>query len=369
MKTGTRFIASLAAVAAALPLGFASAASFSGVVAASRTVEVYAPIGGQVAQVNVRVGDCVSAGDAVAELKAEAVYAEAAGTVTGVFAEPGDNAETVAGKYGALMYIEEESVYSISASTENAYNTTANKFVHVGETVYLSCYSDATHIGTGIITAIEGTDYSVDVVSGSFLVGETVTVYRGDSATAANRIGRGTLNRKSPTAVTAQGSVVNVAVQDGDTVQRGDLLLTTLNGDFDGLYMSGTAIASDVSGTVAEVRLEQGASTEKGGVAAVIYPEGEMRVEASISEYDLEQIAVGDAVSVELLWNQDSGASYPGVISMISAVADEAQVSADGETETTYTVYVDFTPDENTRYGMSAVVSTLEDGGDIADSE
>ena len=54
---------------------------------------------------------------------------------------------------------------------------------------------------------------------------------------------------------------------------------------------------------------------------------------------------------------------------MISAVADEAQVSADGETETTYTVYVDFTPDENTRYGMSAVVSTLEDGGDIADSE
>ena len=26
----------------------------------------------------------------------------------------------------------------------------------------------------------------------------------------------------------------------------------------------------------------------------------------------------------------------------------------------TYKVYIDFTPDENTRYGMSAVVSTLE---------
>ena len=362
MKTRTRFIASLAAIAAALPLSVASAASFSGVVAASRTVEVYAPIGGQIAQVNVRAGDVISAGDAIAELKAQAVCAEAAGTVTGVFAEPGDNAETVAGKYGALMYIEEESVYSISASTENAYNTTANKFVHVGEAVYLSCYSDASHTGTGVITAIEGTSYSVDVTSGSFLVGETVNVYRGDSATAANRIGRGTLNRKSPTAVTAQGSVVSVAVQDGDTVQKGDLLLTTLSGDFDGLYMSGASIVSQVGGTVARVNLEQGASTEKGSVAAVIYPEGEMRIEASVSEYDLAQLTVGDTVNVELLWNQDSGASYTGVISMISAIANEAEAGADGDAETAYTVYVDFTPDENTRYGMSAVVSTLDDG-------
>ena len=316
MKTRTRFIASLAAIAAALPLSVASAASFSGVVAASRTVEVYAPIGGQIAQVNVRAGDVISAGDAIAELKAQAVCAEAAGTVTGVFAEPGDNAETVTGKYGALMYIEEESVYSISASTENAYNTTANKFVHVGEAVYLSCYSDASHTGTGVITAIEGTSYSVDVTSGSFLVGETVNVYRG--AAAASRIGRGTLNRKSPTAVTAQGSVVSVAVQDGDAVQKGDLLLTTLSGDFDGLYMSGASIVSQVGGTVARVNLEQGASTEKGSVAAVIYPEGEMRIEASVSEYDLAQLAVGDTVNVELLWNQDSGASYRKILHRMS---------------------------------------------------
>ena len=27
----------------------------------------------------------------------------------------------------------------------------------------------------------------------------------------------------------------------------------------------------------------------------------------------------------------------------------------------TYTVYVDFTPDANTRYGMSAIVTTLDD--------
>ena len=364
MKNASRILASLVAVGAALPLSFACAASFSGTVTASRSVEVYAPIGGQVEQINVNVGDHVSAGDDIAQLKVESVYAQEDGTVTGIFAEPGDDAETVSTKYGALMYIEGESVYSISASTENAYNTTETKFVHVGETVYLSCYSDSTHTGTGVITSIEGTDYNVDVTSGSFLVGETVTVYRGDSAVTTNRIGRGTLNRKSPTAVTAQGSVVSIAVSDGDTVKKGDLLLTTLSGDFDGLYMSGTTIASDISGTVAKINLEQGANVEKGSVAAVIYPDSEMRVEASVSEYDLDSVHVGDTVTVELLWNQDNGVSYEGTVSMISAIADETPTEAEGDTDTTYTVYVSFTPDENTRYGMSAVVSTMEDAED-----
>ena len=38
----------------------------------------------------------------------------------------------------------------------------------------------------------------------------------------------------------------------------------------------------------------------------------------------------------------------------------------EGDSAVTYDVYVDFTPDENTRYGMSAVVTTLSgeaDGG------
>ena len=365
MKNASRILASLVAVSAVLPLSFACAASFSGTVTAGRSVAVYAPIGGQIDRINVNVGDHVSVGDDIAQLKVESVYAQEDGTVTGIFAEAGDDAETVSNKYGALMYIEGESVYSISASTENAYNTTETKFVHVGETVYLSCYSDSTHTGTGIITSIEGTDYNVDVTSGSFLVGETVTVYRGDSAETTSRIGRGTLNRKSPTAVTAQGSIVSIAVQDGDTVKKGDLLLTTLSGDFDGLYMSGTSITSDVSGTIAKINLEQGANVEKGSVAAIIYPDSEMRVEASVSEYDLDSVHVGDTVTVELLWNQDSGVSYEGTVSMISAIADEAQQDGEGESDTTYTVYIDFTPDENTRYGMSAVVSTMEDAEEI----
>ena len=364
-----------ALISAALLLSacaMADTITFTGIVTASETYEVYAPIGGTVEKVEGEVGQRVKPDDVIVRLSTTKVYTEESGTVTGVFGQPGDNAETVAEKYGAVMVIEGESVYSIAASTDNAYNSTATKFVHVGENVYLSCYSDGKHTGTGMITAIEGTDYTVRVTSGEFLIGETVNIYRGDSAVSTQRIGRGTLNRLSPTAVTGSGSIVAFAVSSGDTVERGDLLFETLDGSFDGLYMSGSDITAGVNGTISQIDAQQGSKIEKDSVIAVIYPEGSMRVEAQVEEANLASVAVGDPVSIELVWNQDEEISYSGTISMISAISDSAASASNGSGATgesasgesddtvTYTVYIDFTPDENTRYGMSAVVTTLE---------
>jgi len=343
--------------------------SFEGTVAASDTYEIYAAIGGTVGSVEAEVGQKVSAGDVLATLETTKVYATEAGTVTGLFGQSGDSAETIAQKYGAVMYIEGESVYTISASTDKAYDATANKFVHVGEQVYLSCYSDGDHTGTGVITSISGTDYTVRVLSGEFLIGETVNVYRGTQAKSANRIGRGDLTRTNPTAVSGSGSIVSFAVANGDTVKRGDLLFETLNGEFDGLYMSGNQILAEVDGTVAQLNLSQGGKVDKNSVAAVLYPSGSMRIEAQVEEANLSSIAVGDPVVIELIWNQDEEVTYEGTITMISAIATSSGASAaggmdaaasSGSGEVTYTVYVDFIPDADTRYGMSAIVNTLD---------
>lgn len=368
MKFNCRILVSLLLVALLLPCALAETITFTGTVAAGATHEVYAPIGGTVDKVEAVAGQRVGEDDVLLRLSTTKVYAEEDGTVTGVFGQPGDNAETVASKYGAVMYIEGESVYSIAASTDNAYNSTATKFVHVGEAVYLSCYSDGKHTGTGVITAIEGTDYTVRVTSGEFLIGETVNVYRGESAVSTKRIGRGTLNRTSPTAVTGSGSIVAFAVSAGDTVQRGDLLFETLDGSFDGLYMSGSDIAAGVAGTISQIDAQQGSKIEKDSVVAVIYPENSMRVEAQIEEANLACIHVGDPVSIELVWNQDEEVTYDGTIAMISAIADSADADAEGEGSVTYTVYIDFTPDENTRYGMSAVVTTLDREAETAEA-
>lgn len=365
MKNLSKRILTGALVCALLtPCALAETISFTGTVAAKSTREVYAPIGGTVESVNAVAGQQVRAGDVLATLATTKVYAPEDGVVTGLFAQAGDNAETVAQRYGAVMYIEGASVYTISASTENAYNTTENKFVHVGENVYLSCYSDGSHSGTGVITAIEGTGYTVEVTSGEFLIGETVNVYRGESATTAARIGRGTLGRRNPTAVSASGSIVSIAVQDGDSVQKGDLLFETLEGSFDGYYMSGNEILATADGVVAQIGLSQGGRLEKGSVAAVLYPEGAMQIQAQIAEANLGLIHVGDPVEIELNWNSDAEVRYTGVVSMISAIADSSASGGSGESassgDVTYTVYIDFTPDADTRYGMTAVVSTLE---------
>ena len=330
----------------------ADSLTLTGTVSAGKTIEVYAPIGGTVASVAAEVGQEVGADDVLYSLKTTKVYAEEDGTVTGIFGEPGDSAATVATRYGAVMYLEGDSVYSVSASTNNAYNATDTKFVHVGESVYLKCRSNADRVGTGTITAIEGTSYTISVLSGTFITGDSVDVYRDQAYTATKRIGRGTISRVSPTAVSGSGSIVRFAVKDGDKVKRGDLLFETLDGTFDGYYMSGTDILAGAPGVVGSLSASQGSSIQGGSVVAVIYPREGMRVEAAVPEDSRSEIKVGDKVMIEL--EADESKTYNGTVTLVSAVADT------GSGETTYRVLVSFTPDHDVNFGMSVVVNTLD---------
>lgn len=362
MKNGFRImIAAALACALLMQCALADSIAFSGTVAAGDEKQIYAHIGGVVEDVLVEEGQTVKEGDAIASLKTTKVYAVSDGMITGIFAQPGDSAETIAERYGAVMYIEGNSDYTVSASTENAYNATETKFVHMGETVYLKCRSDGDHTGTGVITSIEGEDYTIDVESGEFLIDESVDIYRSTSYKAAVRVGRGTIERKNPVAVSGEGSIVSLAVANCNKVQRGDLLFETLEGCFDGLFMSGNRILATTDGVIGKLNIEQGSKVEKDSVAAVIYPNDAMRIEAELGESDLGIVSEGDPVLVELIWNQDDEISYEGTISMISGIATASEGGADEENEVIYTIYVDFTPDENTRFGMSAVVSTMDD--------
>ncbi len=350
------FLTALCALSLLSAAALADSLTLNGTVAAGKTIEVYAPIGGTVAKVAVEIGQAVTADDVLYSLKTTKVYADEDGVVTGVFGEPGDSAATVASRYGAVMYLEGASDYSVSASTDNAYNSTDTKFVHVGETVYLKCRSNADRTGVGIITSIDGTSYQVKVSTDTFIPGDSVDIYRDKDYTTTRRIGRGTVSRVSPTAITASGAIVRFAVKDGDTVKRGDLLLETLDGAFDGFYMSGTDILAGAAGTVGSLSASQGGSIQGGNVVAVIYPQDGMRVEATVPEDSRADIRVGDKVLIEL--EADESKTYNGVVTMVSSIAET------GGTETSYRVLISFTPDQDVNFGMSVVVTTLENEED-----
>lgn len=353
----TRCIAA-ALAALALPACALGETVFSGEVTADCAQVIAAPYGGIVEQVAVRVGDSVSIGDPIAVVETSKTYAMTDGTVSGVFANEGDSAEGVKERYGALVYIEPINRYTLSCSTEKAYNSSENRYIHIGETVYLSCTKDGSHQGRGLVTAIDKENesaFTVEVTGGEFYMGETVNVFRDAQYATESRIGRGTVGRTAPVAVTGEGSVLRLHVRPGDKVERGELLFETVNGTLDGLYAPQTQVVSDRAGVIASVDASNGTAVEKGAKIATIYPEEQMQVKMVISEADLTDVKVGGSASIEFNWDADSGRRYAGTIASISYLSekDESTGSPQGAE---YVAYIDFEPDETVRIGMTVVV-------------
>ena len=333
--------------------------SLTGTVEAGVTVPVYAPIGGTVEDVSIEQGMRVSAGDNLFSYRTEKVYASEDGTVKGVFVKAGDDAETMTEKYGADMYIEGETLYTISGSTNKAYSTVETTFVHTGETVYVVCRSESKRNGVGVITAVDGSSYTVMVTSGNFIVGDSVSMFRDAEYSEKQRVGRGTIARANPTAVNGTGAVVSVAVKDGDTVKRGDLLMETLSGTFEGYEVSGTSVTAPEEGVITSVSAEAGATVTKGDVMAQISPISGMRVEAAITADDRMALKAGDKVNIAL--EADESKNYEGTVRYITEIPEETSSdSTESSSDVTYKAIIDFTPDEHVVFGMTVVVTAGE---------
>ena len=183
---------------------------------------IIAPFGGLIDDIAIRKGDPVRIGDPVATIKTTKVYAEMDGTVSGIFAREGDQTEGITERYGAVMYIEPVNRYVVSATTEKAYNSSATKYIHIGEKVYLSCTKDGTHVGTAVVTKVSEVDefgntpYTLEVTGGEFYMGETVGIFRESDYAASSRIGRGTIQQNAAVAVKGSGSVLRLDVEVGD---------------------------------------------------------------------------------------------------------------------------------------------------------
>ena len=352
MKIMKRVAMTVMALMLAAGAASADTLSLNGTVEAGVTVPVYAPIGGTVDTVSVEQGMRVSAGETLFSYRTEKTYASEDGTVAGVFAKAGDDAEKVTEKYGADLYIEGTTIYSVSASISKAYNAAETTIVHTGETVYLVCRTDAKRFGTGVITAVDGSNYTVLVTEGNFIVGDSVTLFRDSAYTEKLRIGRGNIARVNPTAVTGTGAVVSVAVKDGDAVKRGDLLMETLSGTFEGYEMTGTSVKAEEEGVIVSVAAEAGAAVNKGDIVIQMAPVSGMRVEAAVTADDRQALKAGDKVLIEL--EADESISYEGTVRYITEMPEE------GTEEVTYKAVIDFTPDGNVYFGMPVVVTTPE---------
>ncbi len=332
---------------------FAETLTLNGTVIPAKEIQVYAPIGGTVGEVSVEAGAAVKADDILYSMKTEKIYAENDGMITGVFGQAGDSADNVTTRYGAVLYIEEQSVFSVSASVEKAYNSSDAHYVRVGETVWLVCRSNGDRNGYGVVTSVSGASYTIEVKEGNFIQDDAVNVYRDEKHTYSQSLGRGTVSRTAPAAVTATGAIVRIAVENGQQVKKGDLLIETLEGSFDGYYMSGTEICAGQEGVLGSISVNRNENVQKDSVAAVIYPTDVMRVEGYVPEDYRSRISEGDSVTIEL--ETDETKVYQGRVILVSSIA------SDNTEEVQYRVVAEFTPDDAVRFGMSTVITAGEE--------
>ena len=322
----------LMALLTALLLSAAALAEvYEGTTAALSTQVVTADASGLVLKIGASMGEHVSAGDALASLKGERIFAAGDGSVSLVNAQVGDEID------GTLLELSPIQRYEIHCTVDKAYQSAESTLVHSGETVYVRCTADGSHRAVGVLTQVDGEEYRVVTIGGELYLGETVYLYRDEAFTTSQRIGIGTVVSSDTQGYEANGTVTGLMVDEGESVERGQLLCEVNGGE----------INAPTSGIVTELSVQKGDRVEKGQAVAEIVPDGQVCVEIRVDETEAAHFRAGQSVVLTKTCDPDE-ATFSGT------VIDSAWLAQDGA----YTVRI--LPDAGVTLplGMSVTVRT-----------
>jgi len=312
----------------------ALAEAYEGTTSPLSTAVVTAGASGIVQALDAEVGSHVNAGDVMASMKLERAFAARDGSVSLVNAGEGDKID------GTLLELMPLERYLIYCTVDKAYQSAESTLVHSGETVYVRCTTDGSHRAVGVLTQIEGEEYRVVTLGGELYLGETVYLYRSDAFTASQRIGIGTVVSNDTQGYEASGTVSRLLVDEGDAVERGQLLYE----------INGGTIDAPVSGIVTSVSVKAGEAVEEGQAVAEIVPDGQVCVEIQVDEGEASKLSKGQRVALTKTYDAEEK-TFGGTVVGSAWLAEDAL----------YTVRI--LPDAGIQLplGMSVTVRTQED--------
>ena len=343
MKTKLLSFAALLLVltfSAACALG----ATANAVIVAPETAKITAPFSGTLLAFDLTAGDEVATGDTLFAMDTVPVYATQSGTVSAVFAKAGDDASGVIAHYGSLAVIEPTHALYVAADNSQAYDDDENRYLHAGETLYLKCGSEK---GTGIVTSVSGNAYNVDILTGSFDVGDTVRCYRESGTPSDSETGRGRVTRYADISVAAEGRIAAVHVKAGDTVSVGDLLFEVIDGQ--SAKDVPLTLTAPVSGAVTSLSTVSGAQVYRGQLLCEIADLTKLELSAEVDELDFSAISVGTTLSFTL--DAYAGETFSGTVTEIRPVGITRQNA------TYYDVRITLPAGKTLLPGMNATVT------------
>lgn len=330
----------LLTLSAACALG----ATANAVIVAPQTAKITAPFSGTLLPFDLTAGDEVAAGDTLFTMDTVPVYATQSGTVSAVFAKAGDDASGVIAHYGSLAVIEPTRALYVAADNSQAYDDDENRYLHAGETLYLKCGSEK---GTGLVTSVSGNAYTVEILTGSFDVGDTVRCYRESGTPSDSETGRGRVTRYPDISVAAEGRIAAVHVKAGDTISVGDLLFEVIDGQSaKGAPLSLTA---PVSGAITALSTASGAQVYRGQLLCEIADLTQLELSAEVDELDLSTLSVGSALTFTL--DAYAGETFSGMVTEIRPIGITRQNA------TYYDVRITLPAGKTLLPGMNATVT------------
>ena len=296
----------------------ALAATANATIVAPDTVKITAPFAGTLKPFDLTATQEVAAGEALFEIDTVPVYATQDGTVAAVFAGVGDDASGVQSRYGAMAVIEPALALYIDADTAQAYDDDDNRYLHAGETLYLKCGNEK---GTGRVASVSGKDYIVEILTGSFDVGDTVRCFRESSTPSDSETGRGKVKRYDDVSVVSDGRVAAVHVKPGDTVKVGDLLFEMI--DAQSAKDASPVIAAPVSGAVSAVYVTSGTQVYRGALLCEIADLSTLELSVEVDELDIDRVKIGDVLSFTL--DAYAGQTFSGAVTEIRPIGSARQ--------------------------------------------
>lgn len=367
-----------------------------GVLAEEAGVEVTVPAGVKLTKFLVSGGDAVAAGDPVAEADrvsimdaivrvqeeldalarqmagasgAEAsaeVTAQAGGRVKLVYAQAGDDVRDVMLEHGALAVLSLDGRMAVEFSAEEV--------LYVGDKVTVT-FADGTEVPGRMESSLGGT-VVVSVEDEDYPVGTEVTVTFADGTV----LGSGGLRvHNAWNAVAWSGTVEEVSVEAGETVEAGDVLLTltdtAASAEFERLarqhreyeavmqalfrlYEDGT-VRAPRDGVVSradddsELLAENGAAGEydplEDTVLLSVVPQDTMTVTITVDERDMAKLSVGQSARVRV--NALKDREFDAVVTGIGTRGENAGGSSKFTVEMTLDRAADMLS------GMNATVS------------
>ena len=314
----------------------------NGVVQSSDYDDLTAPSSGTLLPFDWEAGDTVTTGDTLFEIMTQNLYAPEDGTVGYLFVEAGDSADAVTATYGAVLALQPAARQRMHCSYSGAADYEENRHLHIGDKLFFKAGNEK---GTGTVISTVGDNYEVEITSGSFDSGKTLTLFKDSAYGNDDKVGSGKVYYRDDIPVPASGRIVEIMVQPGETVRKGDLLLRLMAQDADA--EAKPSVSAPVSGVIGTVMVSPGQQVWKGQLLCRVWHGDQPEVVAQVDEMDLGGLHVGDKVPVTMDTDEDT--VLTGTVTEISSLGVMRQNAA------YYTVHIRL-PGTGLMLGQSASV-------------